>query len=97
MKIFLSLCFSILAISSYAKVSPPIKLAIESTIESQKKELVKNENVGRECCEQGGYDSNGTYVVVEACAGWFLSNSTDAHDRACDKALAALSAIISNP
>ena len=41
---------------------------------------------GRECCTITiGIPGQGT-VSETACAGWFLSNSEAAHERACDKA-----------
>ena len=55
--------------------------------------IVKSD-YGRECCEKAGMDDHGNIITVEACAGWFLSNSDNAHARACDKANAALREII---
>jgi hypothetical protein len=52
---------------------------------------------GRECCTQEAFDSDGNLISVTACAGWFLSNSLNAYERACDKALAGLAAIVPNP
>ncbi len=39
-------------------------------------------------------DDHGNIVTVKACTGWFLSNSDNAHARACDKANKALKEII---
>lgn len=98
MKIFLMSVFSVLlTYSGFAKPKPDLETMNKPKIQIQSKIILNDNSFGRECCEAGAYDSNGNYVVVEACAGWFLSNSANAHERACDKALAALSAIIENP
>lgn len=42
--------------------------------------------VGRECCTKTAtWGENGATITVTACAGWFLSNSENAHARACEK------------
>jgi hypothetical protein len=55
---------------------------------------MKKEPLSRQCCEQSATDANGNIVTIEACAGWFLSDDINAHDKACDKARAALGSIV---
>ena len=96
----LLLCFTIIGMSCFATVELPFKTQ-PSVVKKQQNKInikaIKSQiSLGRECCEQSGYDANGNLITVEACAGWFLSNSANAHERACDKALAALEAVIPN-
>jgi uncharacterized protein YxeA len=102
-KIFVVLCCTLLfcTITFASKPSNPKKRSKPLTeSQSEKKGKLDDKastSKGRECCTQEAYDSNGNLVSVTSCAGWFLSNSENAYNRACDKALAGLSAIINNP
>jgi hypothetical protein len=54
-----------------------------------KTKLVKVE-FGRECCTVTIGGAGSPEISATACAGWFLSNSDNAAERACDKARAKL-------
>lgn len=87
--IALLLCAFALSISSYANNLIQKEVVAKSIMEKTKYQVV-----GRQCCAQSATDADGNVVTIEACAGWFLSNDLNAYARACDKALAALAAIV---
>jgi hypothetical protein len=68
-------------------------------ISAKKKSNAKTSNkiVGRECCTKTvAWGDNGATIQVTACAGWFLSNSENAHERACEKVDQAIEGYNSN-
>jgi hypothetical protein len=98
---FVLLCTFLLTTASFATVSSPLKhqntLVNKKQIKHGASELEKTAVFERQCCTQSAFDSDGNLIEVTACAGWFLSNDIKAHDRACDKALAGLEALVPNP
>jgi len=83
-------CLCLISGVVFAKHSP--KKMKQKSIAAKTKN--SNQAVGRECCTKEYEGPNGSTVSITACAGWFLSNSDAAEERACAKVDAAAGDLI---
>lgn len=94
MKKFFILSISLVGFSMSTLASSPVYKDLEPleiNLGKENTEIITDyslfEDFGRQCCTATAFDPyTGTGVSVTACAGWFLSNSDNAYNRACEKA-----------